>query len=906
MAQPQNKQNRPKQPQDPYAQKSKQLASAVQRLRGWVGGDPSRTPELADALVALTEHRLLGHAYSVAAPEAQEAVKLAAQQLTANGPIGPYTSVSDAARYVTAIVHLGVIQTAAGLPEAGAETVRSVAELREQLGSLPLAEALAPTTVVWALACTARGALAGGDVAAANAYADAVLQRLAEAGLRTDPDAAYVVVDADRLVSDARWAADVADDALPHLHVARKTYDRLVDGRLAQPGRLSPALLQRLAEPLFGLYRDLADRLLAVGEVDLGLVTRRQLIDLLGGIGPKDEIARVQLAGSLGDLVRDLRGLDRVEEAELVAEELSARPAPERKAAGELSAGIPRGSGSVRWEPLDAVTAYAGATAGASVTAAVVEAELQREAADRLAAERSEAHRLEQRRLEEARRQAERRDAERAEEARRAAERAQAEQAEAARREYERIEAARVEAELLAAEEEADRRERQRRREERMEAHRLEAERLAAERIEAERAAMEQREAERRAMDPAELERIELERLQAEIAELERVEEESARAEAENAEAERAEAERADADRAEADRAEADRGEADRAGADRAEADRAGADRAEADRLEQERRERERRERARAEEEWLEGERRAREEVERAEAERARGAQIEADRVARERQEEAARAEAAWLEGERQAREQRAAEEASAARAAAERQEEERRTAEAEAARAQADSLEREGQHLESEHVHVQVQPAEPQTVQSAPAGDQPIEVVSMEPQHVVPAPSDAEPVPMAPLEDEPVEAAQPESEPEQPDSGREQPEAEPGHSQPEAEPEQPQPEAVTERAEPEPAPVGPGPEPEPADLVEDELTAAHRAWQEAKGRGDRKDARALNERVVDLLRPRAEQNLAEYGPRLLYALEELSSARLRSGDLWGSRAPAKEAKALAKGLGRR
>ena len=539
MAQPQNKQNRPKQPQDPYAQKSKQLASAVQRLRGWVGGDPSRTPELTDALVTLTEHRLLGHAYPVAAPEAQEAVKLAAQQLTANGPIGPYTSVSDAARYVTAVVHLGVIQTAAGLPEAGAETVRSVAELREQLGSLPIAEALAPTTVVWALICTARGALAGGDVAAANAYADAVLQRLAEAGLRTNPDAAYVVVDADRLVSDARWAASSADDALTHLHLARETYDRVVDGRLAQPGRLSPALLQRLAEPVFGVYRDLADRLLAVGEVDLGLVTRRQLIDLLGGIAPKDETARVQLAGSLGDLVRDLRALDRTEEADVVAEELAARPGPERKAAAELSTGIPRGSGPVRWDPLDPEAAYAGAHAGASTNVAALEAELQREAADRLAAERSEAHRLEQQRLEEARREAERREAERAEEARRAAERAQAEQAEAARREFERIETARAETERLAAEQEAERRERQRRREERMEAHRLEAERQEAERIEAERAAMAQREAERRAADPAELERIELERLQAEIAALEAAEAEAARAEAERAEAER-------------------------------------------------------------------------------------------------------------------------------------------------------------------------------------------------------------------------------------------------------------------------------------------------------------------------------------------------------------------------------
>ena len=174
----QKKQNRPKQPQDPYAQQSKQLGSAVQRLRGWVGSDPTRTPELADALVRLTEHRLLGHAYTVAAPEAQESVKLAAQLLTANGPIGPYTSVDDAARYVTAVVHLAVIQCAAGLPEAGAETVGSLTELREQLGSLALIEALEPATVIWALTTTARGALATGDLAGANAYADAVLQRL--------------------------------------------------------------------------------------------------------------------------------------------------------------------------------------------------------------------------------------------------------------------------------------------------------------------------------------------------------------------------------------------------------------------------------------------------------------------------------------------------------------------------------------------------------------------------------------------------------------------------------------------------------------------------------------------------------------------------------------------------------
>lgn len=825
MAQQQNKQNRPKQPQDPYAQKAKQLGSAVQRLRGWVGSDPSRTPELADALVALTEHRLRGHAYTVAAPEAQEAVKLAAQLLTANGPIGPYTSVADAARYVTAVVHLGVIQAAAGLPEAAAETIRSFAELREQLGSLPLAEALAPATVVWALACTARGALAGGEVALANAYADAALQRVAEAGLRGDVDNAYVVVDTDRLVSDARWAAGRGDDAVTHLQVARETYDRVVAGRLAQPGRLSPALLQRLAEPLFVLYRDLADRLLAVGEVDLGLVTRRQLVDLLAGLAPKDETARVQLAGSLADLVRDLRALDRTEDAELVAEQLAARPAPERKAARELSAGLSRGTEDVHWEPLPAEAAYAAATAASGGTsAAAEESALQQQAADRLAAERREAHRLEQERLEEARREAARREAERAEADRRTAERAEAERAEAARRELERIEAERLERERLAAEEEAERRERQRRREERIEAHRREQERLEAERAEAERAAFAQREAERRATDPAEIERLELERLQAELAELERAEaKERAEEEPEEADAEQREA----VERAEAERVEAQLAETARAAQERAHA------------------------------EWLEGERLAREQAAREEADRARAARENQARIEREREEAAARAEAEWLAEQRRARDDGSA---------SEPPQSDREAVPVEHP-GEPDPTPEAPQIEPTEAQPIAAAPVAAQSVEPAPVGDQPEASAPVVDQLVANAPQVAQPVEPAPVASEAgaVEAPQDETEPER-------------------------------EAEPTPAP-------EPA---EDELDVTYRRWQEARSRGDRKEARALNERVVELLRPRAEQDLAEHGPRLLYALEELSSARLRGGDLWGSRAPAKEAKALAKSLGRR
>ena len=84
----------------------------------------------------------------------------------------------------------------------------------------------------------------------------------------------------------------------------------------------------------------------------------------------------------------------------------------------------------------------------------------------------------------------------------------------------------------------------------------------------------------------------------------------------------------------------------------------------------------------------------------------------------------------------------------------------------------------------------------------------------------------------------------------------------------------------------------------------QDALTQAQQAWRDAKVRGDRRAARVANERVVELLRPRAQESLAEYGPALRDALVELSSARLRSGDVWGSRAPAKEAKALTKAIG--
>ena len=106
-------------------------------------------------------------------------------------------------------------------------------------------------------------------------------------------------------------------------------------------------------------------------------------------------------------------------------------------------------------------------------------------------------------------------------------------------------------------------------------------------------------------------------------------------------------------------------------------------------------------------------------------------------------------------------------------------------------------------------------------------------------------------------------------------------------------------------RAEAEHAEAGQAEQSGPEAAEEDELAIALGEWRETKARGDRRGARAANERVVDLLRPRAQTDVATYGPQLLDALDELSRARLRSGDVWGSRAPAKEAKALAKTLNR-
>jgi hypothetical protein len=263
--------------------------------------------------------------------------------------------------------------------------------------------------------------------------------------------------------------------------------------------------LERLAEPLFDVYQVIADRLLAIGEVDLGLVTRRTLIELLRGLtGRLGDLPRVQLASALSDLGRDLAAQGRGDEANEAAAEAAAMgqatesvpPAIRGPVTGESVPTQP-----VTWAPLPPSAWFAATMTPTAGTVSMISllADRQRKMAARLQAERDQAHRLESERMKRARVEAERREVERAEAERAAAARLAAERAQAEEEE-------RLRAEHRAASEEAERLERKRRREERIEAHRLEVERREAERREAER---------------LEAERLELERLQAEIDELE-------------------------------------------------------------------------------------------------------------------------------------------------------------------------------------------------------------------------------------------------------------------------------------------------------------------------------------------------------------------------------------------------
>ncbi len=96
-----------------------------------------------------------------------------------------------------------------------------------------------------------------------------------------------------------------------------------------------------------------------------------------------------------------------------------------------------------------------------------------------------------------------------------------------------------------------------------------------------------------------------------------------------------------------------------------------------------------------------------------------------------------------------------------------------------------------------------------------------------------------------------------------------------------------------------------PAPAPAPTELtIEDIARQALEVWRVAAAAGDRQGTVAAASAAVEALRPLAAEHPGTWGPTLVDALERFGDAKFRAGDWWGSRAPKKEAKALARTLG--
>ena len=76
------------------------------------------------------------------------------------------------------------------------------------------------------------------------------------------------------------------------------------------------------------------------------------------------------------------------------------------------------------------------------------------------------------------------------------------------------------------------------------------------------------------------------------------------------------------------------------------------------------------------------------------------------------------------------------------------------------------------------------------------------------------------------------------------------------------------------------------------------------REARDAARTADRRALRDATDALAEGLRPLAEAEPTVHGPELVEVLTELAGLRLRTGDWWGSREPARQAKALAASLG--
>ncbi len=453
-----------------YPAQAKRLVSSVTRLRGWVGSDPTRQPELADELVRLTGTRLDVCAWAEAADDAQEAVTLAGRLLARHGSLGPYTPSEDAARFVTATVQLADVQTGLGLPEAASASLATARAVIEHLPSLALVSD--PRTAERAALAESSCALHVGDIVNAQAWAEVAIAT----ALTVSTTPLHLRHRALATMGTVRWASGDRSSALAWTWETLEHYRRLfvVD----QPARMNPDRLRALTSPLVPTYSALVHRLADTGDLAWSTALAREAVERIRPVSDRLAEARTWAAEAQAALVESLVRDGRPREAVAAAGDVDENhPASEwvrraRVALGEASAADTEPETLTEHSPADArpsadvtgpFTAWFDAAALATETRRVVDAWASEAPRTRAHAEASE--RALQKAAEDAHATATQAEA--------SAERvrAQAAAAEVARRAQQEESQREAEARRKAA----DQRETKRRRQERIQQHQLEA-----------------------------------------------------------------------------------------------------------------------------------------------------------------------------------------------------------------------------------------------------------------------------------------------------------------------------------------------------------------------------------------------------------------------------------------------
>ncbi|MFV0452415.1 MAG: hypothetical protein ACK5LS_09285 [Propioniciclava sp.] len=247
--------------QNPLARRIKEQGSLTRKLRGWVASDPTQNDPLVDALNELTALRLLQHEWTACGTDAQDALTRAAALVAFHGAVGPFTPLDDAVRFFTATVHIAWAQTGAGNTDA-ATTVTALTAWRGMVPHLSLADALAARTSAWFLLGASHAHLRADRVAAANATADAALDRSREIPEADGPEGRLSVrLDVLTHLAGARWAAGRPDEALAAGAEAIATATDLAAISQTSAARVTPTWAARVASGLTAVVAQQADRL---------------------------------------------------------------------------------------------------------------------------------------------------------------------------------------------------------------------------------------------------------------------------------------------------------------------------------------------------------------------------------------------------------------------------------------------------------------------------------------------------------------------------------------------------------------------------------------------------------------------------------------------------------------------